>query len=70
MAQPDLVSTEKDAGSSTESSLDFLERFGLTLPESLSSSRLLYAPAAVTPLVRAPSQRLEQGPWAGLRHVP
>jgi hypothetical protein len=41
MAQPGLVSTEKDAGSSTESSLDFLERFGLTLPESLSSSRLL-----------------------------
>ena len=62
MAQPDLVSTEKDAVSSTENSLDFLQRFSLTSQESFSTSRLLYA-AAVTPLLRAPSQRLEQGPW-------
>ena len=64
MAQPDLVSTEKDAVSSTENSLDFLQKFSLTSQQSFSTSRLLYAVAAVTPLLRAPSQRLEQGPWA------
>ena len=43
MAQPDLVSTGKDAVSSTENSLDFLQRFSLTSQESFSTSRLLYA---------------------------
>ena len=64
MAQPDLVSTEKDAVSSTEDSLDF-SRDSASPHRSLSVLRACFTRrAAVTPLLRAPSQRLEQGPGA------
>ena len=65
MAQPDLVSTEKDAVSSTESSLDFLERFSLTLPESFSTTLALRGGGGDSPSSRSVTTLGARSPGQG-----